>query len=280
MFQAHRLPKSDKIEYIDVGDSYNNRVLYRFKVKNGNTLVKNSPPVFTGAEFTSFTIIDEYGLSNVFSRNASGKISFPNLTTIKKYGLYYTFYDSDVSSVSFPKLTTVEESGMEYSFCSCENITGSLTFPKLKTIKSGGFSNAFSSTNITSVSFPELTTIGEDGNSTYGYMYGMAWGFSNCENLQSVSFPKLSSVKKAGLHHTFRNCPSLTTVSFPSLSKSGTSITGDDYNSNPLFECFMNSTNITSVHLPASFRDKSQYLTKEILFGNNYHPNLQILFDL
>lgn len=88
----------------------------------------------------------------------------------------------------------------------------------------GAFSN---NTNVTNVSFPNLTDIGQEG---------MKDTFNGCSALVTVDFSKLSAVGTDGLDGTFSGCTSLEIVLFqsstavPSISENTFANTNDTFN--------------------------------------------------
>lgn len=179
-------------------------------------------------------------------------ISFPVLQSVTGYrGFYDAFVDSSIQSVSFPALTTVSgSSGFNYAFSNCgeitsasfpvlEEVTGdaafsycfhycsaltSVSFPKLKKIGSdtatstnySHFGNAFASTKVTSLEFPELTAIYCTGSGAYSGTF-----YSN-GTIQKMYFPKLTVIDKAPAYtststshnYIFSRCNSLTELHF------------------------------------------------------------------
>ena len=117
-----------------------------------------------------------------------------------------------------------------------KNLT-SVSFPKLTTIL-GSYALRYAfydCTNLTSVSFPKLTTI--SGSYALGYV------FYSCSKLTSVSFPKVTTISGSyALNYAFSDCTNLTSVSFPEV----TTISG----SYALSYAFSDCTNLTSVSFP------------------------------
>ncbi len=89
----------------------------------------------------------------------------------------------------------------------------------------------YNCTNLTSISFPNLVSVGS---------YAFSDAFYNCTNLTSVSFPKLISVENSAFSCAFSNCTNLTSVSFPEL----TAITKNAFD-------LIGHSNLT-IHVPSS----------------------------
>lgn len=101
-----------------------------------------------------------------------------------KYGCYHLFAYIKVSSIVF----TLTEITVERAFDSL----------------------AIRSPSLTTVSFPNLTTVSGS--------YAFHRAFEGCKSLTTVSFPNLTSVTVSGAFYCICiGCPSLTTVSFPRL---------------------------------------------------------------
>ena len=133
------------------------------------------------------------------------------------------YYTPNKDTVFFNgKFTSKKKTFPSYAFSSafsgCTNLT-SVSFPNLTSAEASAFYFGFSSNNyLTSVSFPELTSV---GGSTFSY------AFSGCTNLTSVSFPKLTSAKSGAFNYIGH---SNLTIHVPSsLSSAGLSTDGSEY---------------------------------------------------
>ena len=92
--------------------------------------------------------------------------TFAGVTSVGNNGLKYSFYECKnlTGSVSFPNLTTVGEKGLYYAFDGCTGLTGSVSFPELTTVSSDGLNLSFSGcTGLTTISFPKLNSVGNNG---------------------------------------------------------------------------------------------------------------------
>ena len=142
---------------------------------------------------------DNNGVAKLFG-GVSGALTFTGVTDISAYGMTYSFYKNNgITTVSFPSLTGISGSwgghGLEY---------------------------AFYQSSVTSVSFPELLTVGDSGFGNNGSHFANA--FQNCTSLTTASFPKLTGIYGTGAFTSaFRGCTSLTSVSFPELTGASTS---------------------------------------------------------
>ena len=217
----------------------------RYEVTNG--VASRRTLSLTGHEFDGITNVNHYTFYYAFNEcDISGSVVFNDLTTIS--GVYvfdHAFNDTKITSISFPELLTITGSFGAEAFASLSQAyVTSISFPKLKNAKgmsqfisgnAGGLRSLdFSSlesidvngmanfTNmpynvqqklyLTSISFPELLTIGN---------YGLQNAFGYANNCTSISFPKLTTVNTYGLQNTFRLLTSLTSVSFPMLTTLG-----------------------------------------------------------
>lgn len=153
--------------------------------------------------------------------------SFPALTTVSGKECFYDafFGCAYITSVSFPVLEEViGNHSFERCFYSCSALTN-VSFPKLNKIGSdteanydnnGQFIEAFTSTKVTSLEFPELTALYCSGGSNN------TGTFANNKTIRKIYFPKLAVIDKspaypAGLNahkYIFSNCNSLTEIHF------------------------------------------------------------------
>ena len=108
-------------------------------------------------------------------------------------GSSYTEYVTQLASVNLPDVTYIGS----HAFYYCEYLT-SVTAPKVQTIGQ----DAFSYTALTSVEFPELTTI----------PYGL---FSGTWTLTSAKFPKVTTIENAGLLIGWQFAPDENPTPFP-----------------------------------------------------------------
>lgn len=126
--------------------------------------------------------------------------------------------------------------------------SGAITFTGVTTIDAPcSFFSAFTS-GVTSVSFPDLTTISGSSSGTFGTTDGI-FGMMCKDNssLTSISFPELVTIgpyTRDIFRQAFWGCTGLTSVSFPKLATIGTSDNGC------FSQAFYNCTNLTSVSFP------------------------------
>ncbi len=133
------------------------------------------------ANFGKLERIGDYGMTNCFSNSGFTSINMPLLETVYRKGLNSAFAgpDTSVSSMTFPSLTT------------CPNQNGTASDSTI----SSAFESAFANNpNITSVSFPELTTV---GNQCFTET------FYNATGLTTLSMPKLSTFDKGSFSDAF-----------------------------------------------------------------------------
>lgn len=87
--------------------------------------------------------------------------------------------------------------------------------------------------NLTSVSLPNLTNVGEAG---------MYYTFAGCASLSSVELPSLATVGDGGLYYAFSNCTSLLSINLPNLTSIG---------AGGLSNAFKNCTSLEQASMPA-----------------------------
>lgn len=143
-----------------------------------------------------------------------------DVTTLNMYG--------GVTSLTFTGVTNIPEYGLYYKFY--KSSVTSVSFPDLTSITNNksGFNSAFQDcTSLTSVSFAELTSITSTstGSSSETFTNAFVDAFKGCTSLTSVSFPKLATVSNGDsayvygiFNSAFDGCTSLTSVSFPELT--------------------------------------------------------------
>lgn len=145
--------------------------------------------------------------------------SFPNIKTLNGQSLFDEafYYATEIEDVSFPELEYVNGTRcLGLTFCSCPKIK-TINFPKLKVIGEEGGSSACFYQSICSVGgleelcFPELE---------YIYNGGFALGLMWCDDLKTLSFPKLKYIGDSGMENCWGN-ESLENVYFPELEEVG-----------------------------------------------------------
>jgi hypothetical protein len=105
---------------------------------------------------------------------------------------------------------------VDYAFYNCNSLT-SVNFPNVTTIGNSAFSSCYS---LTSVDFPNVTDL-ED------------YAFYSCDSLTSVNFPNVTGIS----FQAFYSCGSLTSVDFPNATRI------DNY-------VFYNCKSLTSINFP------------------------------
>lgn len=202
---------------------------------------------------------------NMFANNKKlTSVSFPNLKNTPSFK--NTFNNcSNLSSISFPELSSV--SNPWYSAFRNTNLA-SVSFPSLKNMTGlVTFENAFNfCTNLTTVSFPELTSVVTTGGFT-----GFASCFDGCTKLASVSFPKLAEVNGLGMFRAFVRNTLITSLSFPALSSIVSNVS-----SGSTFAIFYGNSNLTRIDLPAltSIKTATTATSDNLLYLFNNCTNL------
>lgn len=208
-----------------------------------------------------------YNCSNV------SEVSFPKLKEITGVGSFNgTFYGSKIATVNFPEL---EKIGPNYgSICYLtfgnSSLLESVYFPKLKYIYGGSaFSPFRNCTNLKIVDFSSLEEIGQENEYESA---SMGYCFQGCTSLETVSFPKLTSINSdEGLYECFINCTSLKSVYFNSLTPSGLG----EYTSQ-FYDMLYNCSGVT-LHFLSSMESVMQSMSGYPNFGGT---NTVILYDL
>lgn len=151
----------------------------------------------------------------------------------------------------------------------------SVSFPNLTTIDSCGLKETFNyCKNLTSISFPNLTSIGSSG------MYRT---FFSCQKLTSISFPKLTSIGSCGMQSTFIFCDSLKTINFPNLTTIGNYGMSSVFSSNFLTSVnFPNLTTIDSCGMRETFSSCINLTSLDLpslsgsIYGNTFYGNYNL----
>lgn len=168
-----------------------------------NAMLKafNASESVSSASFPKLTTISgQSAFENTFASCTNlTTVSFPELTTVPgAYGMRDGLYMSGLTSVSFPKLTTVSGMyGMENLCSGCSNLT-TISFPTLTTLSGyQALAHAFYDSKIVQAEFPALSNI--TGQKCLSKL------FSNCTQIQSVSFPALTSTSFGSYTNQFSN---------------------------------------------------------------------------
>lgn len=188
----------------------------------------------------------EYALSCFCRENSNiTSASFPEILTISgQYAFNYAFYAAKLTSVTFPKLATITGNNcLNYGFGSMGAALTSVSFPELTSVNGNScFAFSFSSTGLSSISFPKLTTI--NGNSAF------SGSFSSCSSLTSVEFPELTTIinnNSSALGSTFQSDSYLTIVRFPKLNHLECSATTNSC----FYNCFSSCARLTDIYFNA-----------------------------
>lgn len=221
---------------------------------------------------TGTTDLGDFALYYAFAY-ASGitSVDLSKLTTISgQHGLSSAFYHAGVQNVDISNLVTITgDYGMNSTFNTNPNLQ-TVEFPKLVSIGKRAFSNAFSfCSGLTSLSFPELTTI--SGESGFGD------SCRSCTGLTVVTFPKLTSLSENAMRNCFENCTGITDVYFPALTTSSFP-SGVGYGNTPL-KMFNNACKNVKIHLPSNLSSITwiNSSSREQYFGSDY---CTVLLDL
>lgn len=120
--------------------------------------------------------------------------------------------------------TSVAQRALAYGFYYCTGIT-SLSFPHLTQIGNNGLESiARYASSLASVSMPLLESVGNSGLSA---------GFADNGTLETIAFPSLQSLGQSGMSGAFQNCTHLRDVTFPELASTGNSALGNAFRACP-----------------------------------------------
>lgn len=129
---------------------------------------------------------------NAFQHAKIEEMRFPSLTTVGNYGFYgCCHYVSDtLRIIDFSNLQTVGKNAMYYMFSGTTantNLT-SLSFPELTSVDEYGLRESFINFQLRSISFPKLRTVG------IGAFYGAMGIGSPTNKVDSIEFPEITSI--------------------------------------------------------------------------------------
>lgn len=181
--------------------------------------------VTVGASTDRLNDAFDTGVQNVIL-SGSGNFSLKLQNVVANgYGYIASRVFSDntaIQSFSAPDATEVGN----YTFTVCSNLS-SVSFPKVTTI---GI-NALSQTAITSLSLPEATTIGSylcnkcsnlisASLPKFQGSIGASYMFAECSNLTTVNLPELLTLS----NYSFMKCYALASINLPKCTKIGTNV--------------------------------------------------------
>lgn len=135
------------------------------------------------------TAVGDQVMAGTFSDSQNLKRAYlPALETIDSDGSYSgTFLGCELLEyVDLSSLSIIGDGGLSGFFEECSSLK-TVAFPSLVEIKDSGMNGCFSDSGIETLTFPELVKI----NSNYS-LYG---AFRNCSLLQSLYFPKLTTIE-------------------------------------------------------------------------------------
>lgn len=117
---------------------------------------------------------------------------FPSLTTVGNYGFNgcCRYVSDTLRTIDFSNLQTVGKYAMYFMFSGTTantNLT-SLSFPELTSVDEYGFREAFSNFQLRSISFPKLRTVGN------GAFHGAIGIGSPTNKVDSIEFPEITSI--------------------------------------------------------------------------------------
>lgn len=239
---------------------------------------------FVSASFPKLiSAFGDYVFEEAFMNCTSlGEISFPELSAVGSGNSKNAFTKAfqgctSLSSISFPKLLKCDGStatGFVFQgvFDSCPSLS-TISFPELSSIYGVSyFITAFRNcTKLTTVSFPKLKEAG--GNSIFNQAF-------TGTQVTTLSFPELSTLYNTGssaANATFKDNPTLTALYFPKLIGMSTNTTKTNVTATHLFD---GCKNLVEIHFGSAnqtiIEGSSGYATK----WGAPNANCQIYFDL
>ena len=154
--------------------------------------------------------VDDYGMFCCFENTESlSSVNFKRLEKINQYGMMNVFANSNLSTLSIKKLQSVDRYGLYFGFWRTTLLSQYLDLNELETVGKHGMQYCFSRSGITSVGLNSLKTVDD---------FGMNHAFSMCPIKGSVSFPELTYVGEDGLKNVFGGCTGIEYVYFPKLN--------------------------------------------------------------
>ena len=129
------------------------------------------------------------------------------------------------------------------AFYSCSNLT-EVSFPNATSIGNYAFQDC---SGLTSVSFPNATSIGDGA-------------FDSCRGLTKVSFPNATSIGS----YAFKSCSNLTTIYVGTNTSTVCTLSSTD--------AFTNCTNLTNIYVPANLVDSYKIATN----WSNYADKIKV----
>lgn len=134
-------------------------------------------------------------------------VDLSSLTTVGNLGLYYAFYGckSITGTLDLSSLQSVGSNGMNYAFYNCSGITGVLDLSSLESVGFSGLSHAFCDCmGITGIDLSSLQSVGD---------MSLWSAFSDCD-ITTISFPSLTSVHTDSFRSAFQYCGGMTEIHF------------------------------------------------------------------
>ena len=130
-------------------------------------------------------------------------------------------------------------------------------FDDVTSIPNNGLYNAYYGSNVTSASFPNVTSIGTSG---------LGYAFYGCSYLTSVDLSKVTSVGNYGMSYAFYDCSSLTSVDLSSLASSEV---------NGMSNAFRDCSSLTSADL-SNLASLGNYGLASAFYGCSYLTSVDL----
>ena len=287
------------------------------------TTVGSSALAYAFYNCTGLTSVDLSSLTTVSNSqalyhaffNCTGltSVDLSSLTTVGISALNYAFNGcSNLTSVDLSSLTTVSGSkALQNAFYNCTGLTGALDLSSLTTVSGSqalqyAFQNCtgltsvdlsslttvsgtqalhsafYGCTGLTSILFTNLQTIGENTSSTnYGQFTQC---FNNCNNLTSITFPKLEKIYCTGgtttSYGTFANNNKVQKMYFPKLDTITYGTGASATNQNACKNIFNGCSALTELHFGAANQAAIEATAGYSTAWGRGAGNVTIYFDL
>ena len=242
----------------------------------------------TSLDLSSLTTVSgSYALQQAFN-GCTGltTVDLSSLTTVSGSNtLYRAFSDcTDLTTVDLSSLTTVSGSyTLYYAFSDCTGLTtvdlSSLTTVSGNNIMQYAFSDC---TGISNINFNNLQTIGANRSASNFGQFSLC--FTNCNNLTSITFPKLEKIYCTGgtaaAYGTFYNNNKVQKMYFPKLDTITYGTGASSSNQGACRYVFSNCTSLTELHFGAANQSAIEASPGYSTAWGRGAGNVTIYFDL
>lgn len=219
--------------------------------------------------------------------STSFSFSLPSTATdIDSYSVYYAFYySSGILSADLSSLTVINgDNAFDHAFYFCRNFS-TVDLSNLTTIIGHqAFSYAFANSGLTNVSFPSLEIIGKSSLNSWEYSYGHFSASFRGTNITTLTFPELTAIYNTGATAAstavFYNNDTIQKMYFPKLSTitygSGASTTNQNAHKNLFNGC----SALTEIHFGAANQSAIEATDGYSTLWGRGAGNATVYFDL